>query len=400
MTSRDSVSTLRNNSICRNGIENTATYAVSILDPKSTPVVFNNTIAYNYNEAVFYIDSDPNHWNIPDIQNCILWYNNVEGNTEQFAGWKVVPHYSCLYDPNDPNGVDYGIDEITKNFSGKPGFAYPYTGDPNVAINVHLNWESYCKDKGNPYHTNDDVGLNDMDKEERIMDSRVDVGADEIGCTDISNVRDWNADGLVNLVEFNIFSRAWLSHDPNDLALNDPNNPMNDPNIPYYVSLTDKQRWNPVCDFVSSGDSHYVIDAADLLVFIDADLNSSTNADRWLWQACWLSAEWQEQIASPPMMMAMLPASQPQEMAVAMPMEMVPDAAIPEFAVPEKSIAEQLAEAKEAAQWLEELWKTEPDIQNEIDAASWQEFMDAVNENVKELETLNSETQTLSEEVQ
>ncbi len=404
---KDSVASFKNNAICNNGISGTSYFGIRCINPKAIPIVYNNTIIYNRNEAFSYADSDPNHVNKPDIQNCILWYNNVDGNKEQFSGWKIRPKYSCVYDPNCPEGLNYSLDP-NSNFSGKPGFAYPYNNDPNVAINVHLNWDSYCKDRGNPTHGNGDVGLNDIDKEERILDNRVDIGADEIGCEDIFNVRDWNADGLVNLVEFNIFSKAWLSHDPNDLGLNDPNNPMNDPNSPYYVSQADKERWNPVCNFTSSGDSRHVIDVADLLVFIDADPNSSTNTDRWLWQACWLSEEWQEQVASPPMMMAI---SQPQQMAAtAIPIETqiaemsaepIPmEAAVVEVAVPEKSIEEQLAELKGSAKWLEELWKTEVELQNEIDAASWKEFMDAVYENVQELEQLNAQTLSESEELQ
>jgi hypothetical protein len=38
----------------------------------------------------------------------------------------------------------------------------------------------------------------------------VDIGAYEINCEEISNELDFNADGLVNLVEFNSLSLAWL----------------------------------------------------------------------------------------------------------------------------------------------------------------------------------------------
>ncbi len=392
---KDSAASVKNNALCNNGIDGTGYFGIRCIDPKDTPLVYNNTIVYNKNEAFSYADSDPNHVNIPDIQNCILWYNNVDGNKEQFAGWKIRPKFSCVYDPNHPEGLNYSIDP-NNNFSGKPGFAYPYSDDPNVTINVHLAYNSYCKDRGNPVHVNDDVGLNDMDTEDRIIDSRVDVGADEISCTDVYNVRDWNGDGLVNLIEFNFISRAWLSHAPNDPALTDPNYAMysyyNDPNSVYYVSLMDKERWEPICNFVANGNSQYVIDATDLLMFIDADPNSSTNTDRWLWQACWLSEEWQAQQQS---MIAMQPGSQQQEMTAAMPME----TDVAEIPIPEKSIAQQLAETKEAAQWLEELWLTEPELQNEIDAASWKEFMDAVNESIKELEQLNTQTLSESEEL-
>lgn len=63
------------------------------------------------------------------------------------------------------------------------------------------------------------------------------IRADEIYCTDnnlsdddVYHPLDWNTDGLVNLYEYNYFARAWLSHDPNDPAL-DPNDVRYDPNL-------------------------------------------------------------------------------------------------------------------------------------------------------------------------
>jgi len=150
------------------------------------------------------------------------------------------------------------------HFAGNPCFAYT---DPN---NLHLAYNSPCKDMGNPVHTFEDVGLYDIDGEERIVDVRVDIGADEIdSCDDdlseddIYHPRDWNADGSVNMEEFLNFSGAWLSCEPNFPG--DPNH------------------WNPVCNLDKTGDSEHKIDLADLEIFI--------SETPWLWTACWKQAQ-------------------------------------------------------------------------------------------------------------
>jgi len=213
----------------------------------------------------------------------ILLYNNEWGNKEQFAGYKPPRHYSCIYDPNDPNGVSETID-IYHNFSHKPDFAYPYSTDPNVFINIHLAYDSFCRDKGSPNLPYADQ--NDIDAEYRVADDYVDVGADEISCSNVYNAYDWNADGIVNYGDFNRFAQNWLAHDPNDPALLDPNDPMyeeyHDPNSPYYISPERQEQWHTEgyqWNFVSTSDSMYSIDVADLLFMLDDS--------PWLWVACW-----------------------------------------------------------------------------------------------------------------
>jgi hypothetical protein len=129
---------------------------------------------------------------------------------------------------------------------------------------MHITYTSPCKDAGNP-----DLSLYtsqvDMDRQARVVDGLVDIGADELySCDgdytedDFSNAQDWNVDGLVNLNEFNVFQQAWLSHDPDG--------PGGDPN-----------GWNPLCNLDDTGTSQYVIDLADANAFLDD----------WLWKACW-----------------------------------------------------------------------------------------------------------------
>jgi hypothetical protein len=71
----------------------------------------------------------------------------------------------------------------------------------------------------------------------------------------------WDAGGLVNLKEFEAFSAAWLTYDPNH------------PNLPNPVEPNAILHWNPMCDLDSDQD----VDMADLMVFIS----------EWCWSACW-----------------------------------------------------------------------------------------------------------------
>jgi hypothetical protein len=252
-----------------------------MVNPENVPMIYNTTFAYNYNEALSFVDSEPNLWerDYPDIQNCILWYNNDRG--DQMAGYKFT-QYSCVYDPNDPEGVDYTSDAYG-NFSGNPGFAYQYSTDPNVALNVHLAYDSPCIDMGSDLLSYTEQM--DIDAEERVVGDYVDIGADEVyscdddlSADDIFSPVDWTADGIVNMYEFAIFARSWLSVDPNN-PICDPNNPnyVSDPNDPAYVSEHDKLRYYLGCDI----DDDLDVDLLDLGLL----------CDEWLWMACWKESQ-------------------------------------------------------------------------------------------------------------
>jgi hypothetical protein len=251
------------------------------------------------------------------------------------------------------------------NLNHKPDFAY--SNEPN---NVHLAAESYCINKGNPNLSY--AGQQDIDGEERIMGSVVDIGADEVNpdCDEVYHPLDWNADGVVNLMDFAEFSHAWLTCDPNR------------PGGTSGYDSTDLERWNPVCDL----DQDYDVDLADLMIFAD---NANGN---WLEVACWRLDLQSEQLE---MMMSMAPAGGPQMQSL-----LAPSTVEPLSIAPEKSIQEQIIDLKDTVQFLERIWLNDPSIRQEIDADEWEQFMRKVYDSFNEMKTMNTKSLDASEELQ
>ncbi|MEN6309313.1 MAG: right-handed parallel beta-helix repeat-containing protein [Anaerohalosphaeraceae bacterium] len=268
-----STPTIRNSIISESSLSEQGRQGVRLENPTYPPKIFNCTFANNKAQALFFADNanasgDPNNLDYPDLQNSILYYNNNGGSQVSGVNPDIVANYCCVQDCNEVG---------TTNFNDEPGFAY--TVDPNELPdpnNYHLAFNAFCKDKGNLFL--DYTNQVDIDGEglDRKYGSAVDIGADEVyDCyddvltdADVHNDLDWNADGIVNLVEFNEFSVAWLSHNPEDPAwLADPN--LADPNS--------AAAWNPRCNLNSTGSSTYTIDTADLTAFLND----------WLWVACW-----------------------------------------------------------------------------------------------------------------
>ncbi len=276
-----SIAAIKNSVIASNGSDVPGFYGMRIKNPTDDPVLYNNTIVYNAIEGIAFVDNVGSNW--PDIQNCIVYFNN--DGSDQMAGMIVddVADYSCIQ----------GCSELNNNINDVPGFAY--TVEPDFVEpypdNYHLAYDSPCVDTGSPNLSYTDQV--DIDGEDRvyIYEGSVDIGADEVySCDgdltedDIYNALDWNADGIVNYEEFEYFSLSWLSHDPNDPALYDPDNPVNDPNDPAYIDPDELINWNHDCNLDDTGASEYAIDLADILMFCE------DNPQAWLWVACWKQA--------------------------------------------------------------------------------------------------------------
>jgi len=87
---------IKNSVIAGNGYGGEDFFGTYIYLPSDVPVLYNNTIAYNANAGISWVDDvgsggDPDVLDYPDIQNCILWYNNDGG--EQLAGYKFTQYY-------------------------------------------------------------------------------------------------------------------------------------------------------------------------------------------------------------------------------------------------------------------------------------------------------------------
>lgn len=355
LATQDSTPHIRNSILTESDLSEYGNPGIRILNPTSRPVLRNCTFAHNRSEGVFFEDdrtiSDPNDKDYPDVQNCILWYNN-SGN-EQFSGFgKEHIYYSAVFDPNDPNGMDMTLD-ANFNFTANPKLIYI---DPN---NVRISHESPAKDSGNPYLDYNNQA--DMDGRQRVLGLAVDRGAYEVlpDCQSDFHELDWNRDGQVNYYEFSAISTAWLSRDPNEFG--DPN--LSDPN--------ETCNWNPLCNLDKTGDSAYVIDLADLEAFV-FDVP-------WCWKACWRDLE------DPQMMMAgggdeML------MMSIDF-MEFGSLQTLSEPTQPELSVEDQIAQLEDSIVFLARIWLEEPDIQQQISSEDWQEFMGTVYQSWLDLQT-------------
>lgn len=340
-------------------------YGINILNPSSNPTLHNNTIARNKEAGVLFVNNDPNSTVYPDVQDCILWYNN--DNHGQIYGHDPNHlYYNCIYDANDIDGTDYTLD-ANYNFTGNPGFAYD---DPNqyddstIEFNPHLAYNSPCIEKGSPVLTQLYADHNDIDAEQRVVGQYIDIGADEVySCDgdltadDVYNQLDWNADGILNLKEAVYWSRAWLTHDPCDPALHDPNYPeyddYNDPCSPDYVDADDLARWDAKCNLINTGDSQYFIDLEDLMEFC--------RNGYWLWTACWKQSQMDR------FYWGTIPEAV-ESMSMSMPMQTAQT----------MTVEEQATNYAEIYVFLVNLWTNDKELRKTISKKDWENFIAAI----------------------
>jgi len=333
----DSTPVILNSIITESDMAEEGRAGIYMENPTSQPVLQNVTCVHNKTEGVALLGST-----MPSLINCIVYHNGGQA----LAGFSAdnCASYSCIE----------GANLVNFNISSDPELAY---FDPN---NVRIRYESPCRDAGNPYLSYEDQV--DMDNQIRSLGMTADIGAYEIECEDTSNLFDWNADGLVNLVEFHSFAKAWLTYDPNH-PLCDPNTPgyVGEPNEPGYIGDEDKLRYNPQCDL----DNDLHVGLSDFLIF----------CENWGWTACWLD------LTEPIQSIQMLSAGGE------MMMEMISSGGTEFQAIPEKSLQKQRVELAVMIAQLEILWLTEPDIQKAINPDDWNRFMNSVYQGLSDMQT-------------
>ena len=182
---------IKNNWIYSNGGSGIETYNPSAA-PDTNAVIVNNTIVNNDANGV---KSD--YAADVNITNCIIWDS---GTNELYAGdsgtFDVT--YSCI------EGGYTGMGNINSD---------PYFVDAG-ANDFHLAANSPCIDKGDPAFE-PEPNETDIDGGPRVINERVDMGADEFWATD------FNRDGLVNFIDYALLTSYWQDAgvDYNDVFL-------------------------------------------------------------------------------------------------------------------------------------------------------------------------------------
>jgi hypothetical protein len=254
---------IRNSNLTESDLAQEGRAGVRLFYPASQAILQNVTVAHNKTFGIWRTGGT-----LPDINNSIVFHNGGPA----LVGFSAddAASYSCIEDCNSVNN----------NISTDPQFAY---FDPN---NIRITSDSPCHDSGLTLQEN--YTQVDMDNRTRVLGTAVDRGAYEIECEDVSNELDWNADGLVNLIEFAKFSGAWLSHDPNDPGITTDPNLINEPHYVDPITYAYwQENWDPMCnlDDTEDADTEYEIDLADLVVFC------GDSPQNWLWSACWKNDE-------------------------------------------------------------------------------------------------------------
>jgi len=159
-------------------------------------IVRNNTIYDNWTYGIQASEygADPN------IINCIIWGNDSNDLYRKNGDFETV-NYCCLQ-----NARAGGLG----NKTGDPGFMNIATD----ANDLHLDESSQCKDAGDPNGSYG--GESDIDGEDRVVNGRVDMGADEYYWSSA----DFDDDGIVNFIDYAVFAAAWHT-EPNDANYNE-----------------------------------------------------------------------------------------------------------------------------------------------------------------------------------
>lgn len=111
---------------------------------------------------------------------------------------------------------------------------YVVQGDSYMIIDYHLQGGSVCINAGDPDFV-PEPGQKDIDGHPRVVNSRVDIGSDEL----FNEELDFNNDGAVDFLDYAILLNAWMTSEG-------------------------QTGWNPLCDLSDDG----TIDYEDLALFV------------------------------------------------------------------------------------------------------------------------------------
>jgi parallel beta-helix repeat protein len=324
------------------GIRNNWIYAngdgIYLTESANEAIIRNNTIVDNDSIGIL-VDSGEE----PEIINCIFWDNDANDMIGCYATYSCIEEPTHFWDESDPNNPVYlGIGE--GNIDDDPLFKFE-TSD----YDYHLSSSSPCYNAGDPNLSYS--YQRDIDKHMRVIEKRVDIGADEFCDPESDSDADFNEDDIVNLLDFDEFSEVWL------VESSDPN-------------------WNSLYDLAGDGD---IIDSNDLLLF----------AEDWLWISC---SKMKEIDLDPPESMQMGGIGKMMSEKV---LFMESTLSIEQTTVkPEPTIEEQISEVKWIIEKLEEIWEDE-ETKEAIDEEDWKKFMDSIYEWLSELEDLYLKEQKL-----
>ncbi|MBN1787716.1 MAG: right-handed parallel beta-helix repeat-containing protein [Sedimentisphaerales bacterium] len=133
-----------------------------------------------------------------EITEMVVKNSNIEGGQAGvLADANMVLHWESGNINADANFVDPG----SWNDANTPA---DVNDDYYVTGNYHLLPGSICIDKGD--NNSVDGLFMDIDSESRIFDGTVDMGADEF----VSNLADFNQDGIVDFKDIYVYSENWL----------------------------------------------------------------------------------------------------------------------------------------------------------------------------------------------
>ena len=260
----------------------------------------------------------------PCLINDIIYDNGSAPNKNIVSEWGlsgVYASYCCI------EGGFTGIGN--NNITSDPCFVHPDTND------FHLKYASLCIDVGDPYADYSDE--TDIDGLPRVMLGKstqcVDIGADEF------LKADFNGDLLVNFVDFSYLAAKWRMTDPN-ISLDEDS----DVDIFDLAQFCDEWLWiSPLSPFYemlaeqSEGDSGMAAVTVESIESVDQSLTSKTVVEP-VTDSTFVSEEASDEISQP---------------------------------VSNEQIQLMI-------DWLEQIWQTDPELQEMIDPNDYQRFIDSV----------------------